>query len=35
MQDRIFLSRKEILAAIRADFHQYDPQTRLFLNSFR
>jgi Fe-S-cluster containining protein len=31
---RIFLSRKEILAAIRADFHQYAPQTLLFLELF-
>jgi hypothetical protein len=34
MQDRIFLSRKDVLAAIRADFHQYAPQTRLFLELF-
>ncbi len=32
--ERIFLSRKEALAAIRADFRQYAPQTRLFLDLF-
>lgn len=31
---RIFLSHKEVLAAIRADFRQYAPQTRLFLELF-
>ena len=33
-QDRIFMSRKEVLAAIRFDFHQYRPQTPLFLELF-
>lgn len=33
-QDRIFLSRKDVLAAIRADFRQYAPQTSLFLELF-
>jgi Fe-S-cluster containining protein len=32
--NRIFLSHKEVLAAIRADFHQYGPQTALFLELF-
>ncbi|MFZ0241560.1 MAG: YkgJ family cysteine cluster protein [Desulfobacterales bacterium] len=31
---RIFLSRQEALAAIRADFRQYAPQTALFLDLF-
>jgi Fe-S-cluster containining protein len=33
-RDRIYMSRKEVLAAIRADFQQYAPQTRLFLELF-
>jgi len=33
-QNRIFLSRNEVMAAIRADFQQYAPQTRLFLELF-
>lgn len=33
-RDRIFLTRKEVLAAIRADFRQYAPQTLLFLELF-
>jgi Fe-S-cluster containining protein len=33
-KDRIFMTRKEALAAIRADFHQYAPQTTLFLELF-
>ena len=32
--NRIFLSHKEVMAAIRADFHQYAPQTLLFLELF-
>lgn len=32
--DRMFMTRKEVLAAIRADFHQYGPQTALFLDLF-
>jgi Fe-S-cluster containining protein len=34
MKNRIFLTRKEVMAAIRADFDQYAPQTRLFLELF-
>ena len=33
-KDCIFLSRQEVLSAIRADFHQYAPQTALFLELF-
>lgn len=33
-RDRIFLSRTEVSAAIWADFHQYAPQKRLFLEIF-
>jgi Fe-S-cluster containining protein len=33
-QDRIFMTREEALAAIRADFAQYEPQTTLFLELF-
>lgn len=33
-QERIFMTRGEVLAAIRADFDQYAPQTALFLELF-